>query len=270
MKENKELTSLNIDITQVLKDTENALRDFISQMLHAKYKEDWIDKCGVSNERIEKWKMRQHEEEKRHVTVERLIYYADFYDLKTILQKNWDDFSQIFGSWRTIEVWLDELEKLRNPEAHRRELLPHQKHLAIGIAGEIRTMIVRYRSKQETSEDYFPRIECIRDNFGNIWTPTLSENKKTILRPGDLMEFVVTASDPLDAALEYRMDFEIEKGRWQKENTFSMRISQRHIGRNVLITFDIRSPRDYHAIGPDYDDTVRLYYEILPAKQDIK
>ena len=43
------------------------------------------------------------------------------------------------GEWKTMEVWLDELEKLRNPDAHRRELLPHQKQLAAGIAGETGT-----------------------------------------------------------------------------------------------------------------------------------
>ena len=31
-----------------------------------------------------------------------------------------------------MEVWLNELEALRDADAHRRELLPHQKHLALG------------------------------------------------------------------------------------------------------------------------------------------
>ena len=73
-----------------------------------------------------------------------------------------------------MDVWLSELEKLRDPEARRRELLPHQKHLAIGISGEIRNRLIRYRSKQETSEDYYPRIESVRDSLGNIWTPEKS------------------------------------------------------------------------------------------------
>ena len=67
---------------------------------------------------------------------ERLIYYADFYDLKTILKKNWDtSFADALGDWKTFDVWLTELEKLRDPDAHRRELLPHQKSLIIGISG---------------------------------------------------------------------------------------------------------------------------------------
>jgi hypothetical protein len=148
---------MEIDITQALKDTENALRDFISSVLQKKFGGNWVEQCGVSPERIKRWQERKVEEEKRQkfgVIEERLIYYADFYDLKTILKKHWvGEFSEGLGDWKTMEVWLDELGRLRDPEAHRRELLPHQKHLAVGIAGEIRTRIVRYRSKQETSED---------------------------------------------------------------------------------------------------------------------
>jgi hypothetical protein len=81
-----------MDITQTLKDTENALRDFIAFILQQKLGIEWIDKSGASKERIEIWKNRKGSEDKRQeagVVEERLIYYADFYDLRTILQKNW-------------------------------------------------------------------------------------------------------------------------------------------------------------------------------------
>ena len=70
-----------MDITQSLKDTENALRDFIASVLTKKFGKDWISKCGVSEDRIEKWKEKQQTEKKRQeagVVEERLIYYADF------------------------------------------------------------------------------------------------------------------------------------------------------------------------------------------------
>src|SRR5712692_5396282 len=162
-----------IDVTQALKDTENALRDQIAEVLQKGLGENWVEKCGVTPDRLEQWIRRKEEEERRQkagVVEERILYYADFYDLKTILQKNWPDFAPIFGEWKTMEVFLSELEKLSDPEAHRRELLPHQKHLVLGIAGEIRTRMIRYRSKEETGEDYYPRIESARDSVGNIWT----------------------------------------------------------------------------------------------------
>jgi hypothetical protein len=265
---------MDIDITQALKDAENALRDFISSILIKNLGADWANNCGVSPERVEIWKARKTEEEKRQrfgTVEERLIYYADFYDLKPILKKNWEGaFSEAFGDWKTIEVWLDELGRLRDPDAHRRELLPHQKHLAVGIVGEIRTRIVRYRSKQETAEDYFPRIESVRDNFGNMF-PSDTGNSvytKTILRPNDIVDFVITASDPLDADLEYGITVEgfISTVNWQKENTFSVRIMEKHIQTNFRILFCIRSPRRFHAHG-SYDDSISFNYDVLPLKK---
>ena len=87
-----------MDITQSLKDAENSLRDFISSVLIRKLGEDWVEKCGVSPERISVWQGRKVTEEKRQragVVDERLLYYADFYDLKTILKKHWSgEFSE--------------------------------------------------------------------------------------------------------------------------------------------------------------------------------
>jgi hypothetical protein len=68
----------------------------------------------------------------------------------------------------------------------------------LGISGEIRTRLIKYRSKQETSEDYFPRIESARDSLGNIYTfgSGNSIHTEMILRVGDTLDFTVTASDP--------------------------------------------------------------------------
>src|SRR2546422_2609549 len=196
-----------LDVTGALRDTENALRDFISATLLAQFGQDWLTRCGVTPDRIEKWNERKTTETRRFdasgVVEERLIYYADFYDLKAILRKHWQGpFSEAFGEWKTTEVWLEELERMRDPDAHRRELLPHQKYLAIGIAGEIRTRLVRYRSKRETAADYFPRIESVRDSLGNMWTAAEPGGHtvytKSVLRPGDPGDFLTTPPVPED------------------------------------------------------------------------
>ena len=112
------------DITQALKDTENSLRDFISVVLGAKLGESWIEKCGVSSQKLEKWKKHKADEEKRQlsgVVEQRLIYYANFDDLITVLEKHWQgEFSNAFGEWDRMEVFLKELKNLRDPDAHRR------------------------------------------------------------------------------------------------------------------------------------------------------
>ena len=263
---------MDVDITQVLKDTENALRDFISTVLTKSIGSDWPEKCGISPDRIKKWAERKDAETKRHkggVVEARLIYYADFFDVRTILEKNWEKFGDALGDLKTMRVYLDELEKLRDPEAHRRELLLHQKHLAAGIAGEIRTRLIRYRSKLETTEDYFPRIESARDSLGNIWTPdrplTIVSTEQ-ILRSGDVIDYVVTASDPMGQPILYRLNFGLfREGKWQRENTVTVVISDRDIRETFSVALQIKSERPHHA-QRDHDAEVRFFYTVLPKK----
>lgn len=260
------------DVSQALKDTENSLRDFIAVVLREKLGESWVEECGVSPDRLDKWKERRGVEEKRQrfgVVEQRLIYYADFYDLRTILKKHWSGvFSEALGDWKTVDVWLSELEKLRDPDAHRRELLPHQKHLVYGIAGEIRTRLVRYRSKRETSEDYFPRIESARDSLGNLYTygnPAVI-GTGMCLRVGDTIDFVITATDPMGEPLQYAI-FESTTTKWQSNNAIRLRITERHVQKRFDVILVVRSQRKYHAYRSDgFDDRVVFSYEVLPPR----
>ncbi len=260
-----------MDAHEALKEVENSLRDFIARVLEGEYGDEWIDECGVSVKRIERWKERKAAETKRQQTgavEERLLYYADFYDLGTILRKNWSgEFSQALGGkWKTIEVFLTELEKLRDPQAHQRELLPHQKHLIIGISGEIRNRLVRYRSKMETGDDYYPRLECVRDNLGHVWVPADNDllNTGARLRPGDTVEWVVSATDPMDDTLSYNA-YIIGGGEtgWQENSVLNLTMTTADVARSCFVRIDIRSPREYHA-RDKIDDRVTFVYEVLP------
>jgi hypothetical protein len=261
-----------LDITQTLKDTENTLRDFISAILLQTFGVDWINKCGATPEKIGTWKerkVREAEKQEAGVVEERLLYYANFSDLRTILSKNWELFKPALGEWARFEVYFDDMVSLRNPEAHRRELLPHQKHLATGIAGEIRGRLIRFRSKMETSEDCFPRIECARDSLGNVCTDAgRGKTVRTglILHPGDLLEFIVTASDPLGGGLEYCIsNYPWPDTGWQESNNLCFKIEERHISTAFGIFLCVRSLRSYHA---DFkvDDRASFYYDVVPPK----
>lgn len=262
-----------MDVSQALHDAENSLRDFIALVLSGR-RIDWVESCGVSPERIEKWKERKLTERSRlktGVSEERLIYYADFYDLKTILKSNWSgEFSEALGDWKTFEVYLGELEKLRDTDAHRRELMPHQKHLVLGVSGEIRNRIVRYRSRMETLEGYFPRIESARDSLGNIWVPGnrggSSVMTESILRPGDTLDFVITASDPEGLPVEYSVGLNSSASyKWQTSHDLQFSITNEHISRTFVLQLSIRSNRSYHA-AHQIDDSVSFFYKVLPKK----
>lgn len=259
----------DMDITQAFKDAENSLRDFIAHVLQEKLGDSWVENCGVSPDRLQKWRARRAIEEKRQqfgVVDPRLIYYADFYDLRTILKKHWSGaFSDALGDWKTMEVWLKELEKLRDPDAHRRELLPHQKHLIYGIAGEIRNRLVRYRSKRETSEDYYPRIESARDSLGNVFTygdQPIDTGMR--LRVGDVIEFVIAATDPLGEPLQYAV-YKSERTQWQDDNVVALRLTEQDVRKQCKVLLTIKSQRKHHAHG-DADDFTLFTYEVLPSK----
>jgi hypothetical protein len=262
-----------MDVTQALRDTENTLRDFIAATLRRSLGREWLDSCGVAPDRIAKWRERKSEEQRRQeagVVDERLLYYADFYDLKTILKKHWQgDFSEALGEWRRFEVLFDELARYRDPDAHRRELLPHQQSLILGIAGDIRSRLVRWHSRRETVGDCFPRIESARDSLGYLWIPSMEMDTNlgpgTTLHSGDEIDFVVTARDPEDLPLEYRLEvLGHEASEWQATGLFSLEVKEAHIG-TLFVGLLIRSPRSYH-LGPGYDQKVTFAYRVLPRR----
>lgn len=264
-----------MDTTQNLKDAENALRDFIADVLYKKYGDEWETKCGVSTSRLEAWGERKAAEEKRlgHTIDHRLIYYADFFDLPEILRKNWDgEFSDALRNLKEVEVFLKTLEKYRNAEAHRRELLSHQKQLINGISSEIRMRLVRYRSKNETSQDYFPRIEHVHDSLGSTWLYGRNRYGQIIdtnrnLRVGDPIEFVISATDPKGDQLLYRIKTihgTYDSG-WKSTNTLSYCFVGKDVRTMCDINVYIKSPREHHAFS-DYDDIATFRYCVLPPE----
>lgn len=261
---------MELDVTQSLKDTENSLRDFVSLVLEKAHGPNWIEKAGLSSKTLEQWN--RHKENERNkqgsgVVESRLIYYADFSDLEKLLERNWDHFSAAFESISDMRFYLGELKRLRDPDAHRRELLPYQKHLILGVSGEIRTRIIRYRSALETADGYFPRIGSARDSVGNIWTPGELRHVCTghVLHPEDVVDYVVTASDPLGKPLRYRLRINLtEYTLWQDDHVLSFRVRNSDIGRNFYLQVEIQSGRSLNW-GNGADDGVEFDYCVLPA-----
>ncbi|MBQ0736445.1 Swt1 family HEPN domain-containing protein [Aquimarina celericrescens] len=251
---------------------ENTLRDFILYQLRKKYNGDWQKYYGISVDRIKKW------EEKRDIALKkslktgivesRLIYYSDFYDLSTIISKNWAAlFKSVFEDKKEFDVYFKKMEEYRNTLAHGRLLLLHQSNLLEGICGEIRNKIIRYQSKMEYNVDIFPRIERVADNFGNVWPGFNSLHPKTTLFPGDILEITINATDPEDQPLEFRIQ---NTTPWQRENTIKLFIENKHVCLRKVFNVLMRSTRPYHS-QVDRDGEVHLSYVILPKKaQEIK
>jgi hypothetical protein len=86
------------------------------------------------------------------------------------------------------------------------------------------------------------------------------------LRPDDVIDFVITASDPYDAQLKYGIKAQHNNViLWQKENTFSDKITEDCITMIFTISLYILSPRKHHAFR-HCDDHVEFVYTVLPSK----
>ncbi|MDD4897860.1 MAG: Swt1 family HEPN domain-containing protein [Methanocellales archaeon] len=262
-------------------DTENALRDFTQVLLQAKFGEEWIIHLGITEDRVNQWKSRMEEERKSQragAVEEHLLYYADFYDLQKIIEKNWEQlFKDVFFDLKALQTYFDKLQDFRDQDAHRRELLLFQQNLVMGICGEILSLLVKYRSNMG---GHFPQIESAQDSLGSLLLPgpivqfTLTKKvlrlvpvvlTEKVLRPGDEVEFVITASDMEGGEIEFAMGKDFCGGKWQKDNHFKWRIDDSDIGKKTDLTFYIRSMRKHHAMG-DYDDFVNFSYNLIPKR----
>lgn len=168
---------------------------------------------------------------------------------------------------KTVELWLNELEKYRDSDAHRRPLFEYQKHLIVGISGELRSRLVRYRSKMENIGDYFPRIDVVRESLGRIWKPySVTGMMPTTVRVGDEVEYLVTATDPVGADLLYSC-----KKHWSpfaqlsNSNNLKYKFSDQDIGRLIEVRLMIKGTQEHHA-HPDCDDQVVFSYDVLPGR----
>ena len=99
---------------------ENSLRIVIKRIMENKYGKQWWDskapkpvKKNVDDRKCQEDKKPWHGKRGQHE-----IFYSNFGDLRTIIERNWDDFKKFFPSRLWITQKLDELENPRNVLAH--------------------------------------------------------------------------------------------------------------------------------------------------------
>lgn len=187
----------------------------------------------ISNDRVEKWRKKRLIEQKKHngILIEkRLIYYSDFYDLKTIIDKNWEKLLPILKNKSRFMTFFIEMEQYRNTVSHGRNLTKSQQDLLSGIYLDLRNLITIYHNKNEMKDDFFVRINVISDNLGNSWP---GNNSNLILRVGDYYEVIVDASDPKNGKVKYQLI--TNKGvvcDFQESNVFSIIIDKNMVAQS--------------------------------------
>jgi hypothetical protein len=127
------------------------VREVVSKVMSTLHGPTWEDtSMGFSEEEIRELEQRRKDEGDKlssQPTSSKLLDYTHIMDLKRIIEDNWSEFSSIFLSNDTTMVYLDTLNKFRNPIAHARPgILEHQYYLALGISGELDMHIKRWRA----------------------------------------------------------------------------------------------------------------------------
>lgn len=251
---------------------ENTLRELISSVLLNADGPDWIETSGLSADRLHRMRDRLKEEAARRqgtVVDGRLLFYADLTDLKTIIGKRWDSFKPCLADKRATDVYLDRLVDLRTAQMHGRELLPFERQLADGISGEFRNRVTLYRSGTGPSREFFPRIEFVRDSFGNTAhghpSPDSYIQTGLILHPDDTVVFECQAWDP--EAIDYSWKVIIQSPSPEIDFTgpsYVWNVVHTDISESQSLIFYLTSNRSYHRFST-YDDAVSLGYRVLPA-----
>lgn len=216
----------------------------------------------ISQDRILKWKEKQDiklTNQKPTINESRIIYFSDFYDLETIVTKNWDKFQPVLLNKKRFEVFFAEIESCRNEIAHGREITSYQDHLLKGITLDLKSLLTVYHNKNQMITDYFIRILKVSDNLGNIWENSAS-SKKVTLREGDYYELIIDAHDPKSREIEYELHTLAGFSLKQKSNRFNFTIPKLLISQSTNLICIASTPLS------DYTnkDTLSFRLTVLP------
>jgi hypothetical protein len=243
----------------LVQEYENSLRLIISMILGNDDNTDF----RVTPERIEKWKEKREIERKKLngiLTEPRLLYYSDFYDLKTIVIKNWDKFILVLDEKKRFEVLFSEIENFRNAISHSRELLPYQENLIKGIVGDIKTQIIKYHNKNMEADDFFIKILKVSDSLGNSWDCTLPKDtyvSPLCLRVGDTFEIIVEAHDPKGREIFYSVQNKIARS---ELNKFTIEVEKHMVSKSQLFTITAFTKNDEYKNSESW----YLFYPVIP------
>lgn len=168
---------------------------------------NWLTRA-FGEEAVAELGARQLEESRRRspaVVPSDPLEYTHLYQLRTLINKNWQLFASPLGAKKDFDVLIGIVEDFRNAPAHSRELLPHERLLLEGIAGKIRTQVTNFVSTQSADAKHYPIIELVRDSFGN----TASESKQIVatgltLQVGDVVTYQCRGWDSQGRELTWR------------------------------------------------------------------
>ena len=250
----------------------NLVETVLRQAAHAVLKDAWqehVDLDDLKRRRLEESKSRNGA-----VVEADLLAYTHLYELEKIVDRRWEQFKPILKDKKRFTVYMDRLKDFRNAPMHSRTLLPFERELLAGIAGEIRNSFTIWRSEQAPDMTWYPRVESIIDSFGNDLTPKGDDaalmRAPVRLRPGQIVEFRCAGWDPQDRQLGWTLSEQAGSGalldeREGSEATLRWEVSKAHVADPFIVLVQMRAVgAQYHRQFGTTDATISLFYSVDP------
>jgi hypothetical protein len=252
--------------TEAINLVEVVLRDLVREVLG----DSWTQSRRIEIDRLEV-KRREDIAKRRGTAVnEDLLAYTEFIQLQQIILDSWDKFGPALGKKKYIEAYFDRLNAFRNPAMHSRPLREFERDLVNGIVGELRNLVVIYRSAKGPDMEYYPKIEQVTDSFGNNPPTGLGSDRRLRLKVGDVVKFQCRGWDPQDRNLNWELrigrgglDGNVTTEAHGAEVTLTLVITERMVQERLHVEILMMSDGQYHRNG-SYDEFCDFYYSIDP------
>ncbi|MGV9867863.1 hypothetical protein [Rhodococcus koreensis] len=267
-----------VDAYTELVAAETALRDVIRLAVP-----NW--QSQLESDDIRKLEAKRTEEDKKRdgITVSQdLLDYTEVYQLRTLIDKNWQAVKPVLDDKKRTDVYLDIVFDVRNTIGHSRPVVPSERLLLAGAAGQIRNQLARYRSSQDGSALHYSSIDSARDGsgqdaFGGISYPK-SPNSPGILRVdvGDEITFEVAGTDPRGRELTwsmyvgnrlpggYELTSEPRGSATGSRATIVWKVSREDVGENRYAAVVLRNTSDFQRHEYGYDAGCHFMYHVNP------
>lgn len=254
-----------MDPTEAINLVEVVLRDLVRLVLGG----TWTQSRRVDIETLEA--KRREDAAKRRGTIvnDDLLAYTEFTQLQQIILDDWEKFSAALGKKKYIEAYFDRLNGFRNPAMHSRKLLEFERDLVNGIVGELRNLVVLYRSTLGPDRTYYPKIEQVVDSFGGHPGNSLSD-PGVRLKVGDVIRFECRGLDPQGRTLTWTvtvlMRTEVLAQSEGSEALLEFSITEGMVGESLQVLVMLTSDGKYHRYG-FYDDFCVFKYAVDPPME---
>ncbi len=217
-------------------------------------------------------KLRDEEAMRRNgaVVQQELLAYTHLYQLHPLVTKNWEKFKPVFKDQARFKIYMKRLEDFRNAPMHSRSLLPFERDLLSGIAGELRNSLTLWRSAQAPDMSWYPTVESITDSLGNsLIVDAGIVRVAALLQVGDVVTFRCVGWDPQDRELTWTLHAQGHIGpeinrEIGSEVTLAWTVGEEHVAETSIIAIKMRSDGKYHRDKTGSDSIVHAFYSVDP------